>query len=105
MANNIPELDITEGELIKAINDLSQTAASGPDGFPAIFLKQCKEELAKPLVCMEYGIVPNDLKNCSITSIHKGGSCVIAANYRPVALAPHLIKVFEMSSGHTSHNI
>ena len=27
MVNNIPELDITEGELIKAINDLSQTAA------------------------------------------------------------------------------
>ena len=38
MANNIPELDIT-GELIKAIIDLSQTAASCPDGFPAIFLK------------------------------------------------------------------
>ena len=45
MANDIPELDISKEELIKAINDLAQTAAPGPDGFPAIFLKQCKEEL------------------------------------------------------------
>ena len=41
--NNIPDLQITEDNLVKAINELSQSAAPGPDGFPAILLKQCKE--------------------------------------------------------------
>ena len=100
MVKDISDLDITESELIKAINELSQTAAPGPDGFPAIFLKQCKEELAIPLCILwrksiENGIVPEDLKSCTITPIHKGGSRSIAANYRPVALTSHVIKIFE----------
>ncbi|XP_066935006.1 uncharacterized protein [Clytia hemisphaerica] len=75
----ISDLQVTEDDLIKAINDLSQTAASGPDGFPAIFLKQCKEELSIPLCILwrqslDKGIVPDGLKRCTITPIYKGGS-------------------------------
>eukprot|EP00111_Clytia_hemisphaerica_P005573 TCONS_00016170-protein len=96
----ISDLQVTEDDLIKAINDLSQTAAPGPDGFPATFLKQCKEELSIPLCILwrqslDKGIVPDEVKRCTITPIHKGGSRSLASNYRPVALTYHVIKIFE----------
>eukprot|EP00111_Clytia_hemisphaerica_P012670 TCONS_00037267-protein len=75
----ISDLQVTEDDLIKAINDLSHTAAPGPDGFPATFLKQCREELSVPLCILwrqslDKGIVPDELKRCTITPIYKGGS-------------------------------
>ena len=44
---------------------------------------------------MNKGIVPNELKQSTITPIHKGGSRSLAENYRPVALTSHVIKIFE----------
>ena len=38
--NSISPIEITEELFIKAIDELSQTAAPGPDGFPAILLKK-----------------------------------------------------------------
>ena len=35
------------------------------------------------------------LKTATVVPIHKGGSCGTPANYRPVALTSHLIKLFE----------
>ena len=66
----------------------------------AVFLKQCKEELSTPLCILwrqslDKGIVPDELKRSTITPIYKGGSRSLAANYRPVALTSHVIKIFE----------
>ena len=44
---------------------------------------------------MDKGIVPNELKQRTITPIHKGGNRSLAENYRPVALTSHVIKIFE----------
>ena len=52
--NIIPDLHVTEDEVIKcnkAINELSKTAAPGPDGIPAILLKQWKEKLSILFEC------------------------------------------------------
>ena len=94
------KLQFTEKDIIEAINELSQASAAGPDNFPAVLLKECKHELAKPLRKLwehsfQEGVVPTLLKECIITPIHKGGSKAEAANYRPIALTSHLIKIFE----------
>ena len=65
--NSMPPIVISEELFIKAIDELSPTAAPGPDGFPAILLKNCKTALAKPLVILwtksiEKGAVPDLLK-------------------------------------------
>ena len=91
---------ITPDDIKAAIDELRATAASGPDGFPSILLKQCKQELAVPLSIlwnksMETSYIPSSLKLNLITPNHKGGSKSIAANYRPVALTSHLIKIYE----------
>ena len=41
------------------------------------------------------GIIPQLLKTANIVPIHKGKSRGDPANYRPVALTSHLIKLFE----------
>ena len=100
---NIPtisDIDITEEDIIAAIDELSNTSASGPDGLTAIFLKKCKHSLSKPLCqlwrdCVDLGITPGTLKEAHIIPIHKGGHQGLAANYRPIALTSQIIKVFE----------
>ena len=100
---NEPELsdfDFSVDDLIEAISEISPTAAAGPDRFPAVLLKKCKEELAKPLYIiwrqsLDTGQVPQILKTAHIIPIYKGGCRGTPKNYRPVALTSHLIKVFE----------
>ena len=75
-------------------------SAPGFDGFPAILLKKCKEELCAPLTyiwkeSLREGSIPSTLKTAIITPIHKGGSKFSPERYRPVALTSHLIKIFE----------
>ena len=94
------DIDFTESDIIEAIDELSNNASAGPDGFPAILLKQLKTVLAKPLYLLwrhslDDSICPMKAKENSITPIHKSESTAIAANYRPVALTSHLIKIFE----------
>ena len=97
---SLSDMIFNESDIIHAIDELSPNAAPGPDRFPAILLKKCKEVLAKPLYIiwrysLDSGQIPPLLKWSVITPIHKGGKKDIAKNYRPVALTSHLIKVFE----------
>ena len=81
-------LDLSAEQLIKAIDELSCSAAPGPDNFPAVFLKNCKTELAKPhcklwTTSLCQGYVPYKLKSTIIIPTFKSGSKGKAANYRP----------------------
>ena len=75
-------------------------SAPGPDKFPSILLKQCKNELATPLYILwrkslDTGQVPKILKQQSIVPIYKKGSDAKPENYRPVSLTSHILKLFE----------
>ena len=99
-AIEINDVSFTEQDIIDAIDQLKNSSASGPDGLSTIFLKKCKTVIAKPLYCLwrkclDQGITPCILKEAHIIPIHKGGHQGLAANYRPVALTSHLIKIFE----------
>ena len=96
----LDDIYFTEEDIMKSIDEVANNAAPGPDGFPAVMLKTCKKELAKPLYILwrhslSTGEIANELKVSNITPIHKGGSRHIPKNYRPVALTSHLIKIFE----------
>ena len=63
-------------------------------------LKKFKHVLAKPLLAilrqsLGEGICPNQAKQSTITPLHKGKITPHAANYRPVTLTSHLVKIFE----------
>ena len=93
-------IHFTKEDIINAIDEITNTSAPGPDGFPAIFLKKCKDSLVTPLFilwnyCLDKGVIPMQLKHAIISPQYKGGSRSIPANYRPIALTSHLIKIFE----------
>ena len=94
------DIHFSEEDITKAINEISPTAAAGPDGYPAILLKQCCSSLSKPLYMLwrrslDTGQIPLLLKTAHVIPIHKGGNRGTAKNYRPIALTSHLIKIFE----------
>ena len=98
--DTLDDIEFTPEDVKQAISDISENAAPGPDGFPAILLRNCKDELAIPLhhiwrQCLDLGITPPSLKFSRIIPIHKGDSTAIPKNYRPVALTSHLVKIFE----------
>ena len=98
--SHLLDFEFSPEDIIKSIDDISSNAAAGPDGFPAIFLKQCKQEIAIPLynIWREYldlSITPSSSRTSNIVPIHKGDSTALASNYRPVALTSHLVKIFE----------
>merc|ERR1712066_815953 len=97
---DLNDIEITEEEILKAINDLEENSSTGPDGVSAILLKKVKEALAQPLALMlrksiDKGKIPDIFKLAYVTPIHKGGSRQKPEQYRPVSLTSHVMKVFE----------
>ena len=94
------DVHFTPDDIIEAIKELDPYSAA-PDGdIPAKVLCSCKEQLATPLMLMwsqsfETGTIPPSLKNQYITPVFKSGNRSDPANYRPVSLTSHLIKIFE----------
>ena len=75
-------------------------SSPGPDGVPAILIKECNHEIAPSLFyifqgSLEQGTVPESFKKAYITPIHKGGNQKEPKNFRPVALTSHLAKALE----------
>ena len=100
--SKLTDIVFSPSDIIEAIEDISPNAAPGPDGFPAIFLRNCKEELATPLYLIWRQSLdetadpcPTRVKQSLICPIHKGDSTALPKNYRPVALTSHLVKLFE----------
>ena len=96
----LSDVDFDKKDIVESIDELGFNSAPGFDGFPAILLKKCKEELCAPLTyiwkeSLREGSIPSTLKTAIITPIHKGGSKFSPERYRPVALTSHLIKIFE----------
>ena len=95
---NIPtigNIKIEECDIVEAIDELSHTSSSGPDGIPAILLKMCKDSIKKPLLLLyrkllDEGTVPASLKIAHIIPIHKGGSprsgCQLQPNITDISL-------------------
>ena len=94
------DLLFTEEDIQKAIDSIKPDAAAGPDGIPSTLLKACKTTISKPIFLLwsksfNEGIVPSYYKNSFISPLYKKGSRAQAANYRPVSLTSHIIKIFE----------
>ena len=93
-------LGITEECIVKAISEIKNDAAAGPDDFPVLLLKNCVSSLKTPIRTMwqkslDEGIVPQYYKESLVCPLFKKGDRAEAANYRPVSLTSHLIKTIE----------
>ena len=62
--SDLVDIDITEKDIIDAINDLDENSSAGPDEVPAIFLKKTKNTIPKPLKfilrkSLDEGVIPD----------------------------------------------
>ena len=94
------DVTFSEEDIIDAITELSPYSACPDDDIPAKILCECKAPLSTPLLLLwrsslDQGVVPSCLKQQSITPIFKKGDRTAPANYRPVSLTSHVIKIFE----------
>ena len=94
------EFVLKEEDIISAIAKIPKDSTSGPDGIPAILLKNYAKELAYPIKLIwsesfHLGIVPQFYKDTCITPLFKKGDRARAFNYRPVTLTSHVIKIYE----------
>ena len=96
----LKDIMFTRRHMEEACKELKPASSPGPDGFPSVLLKVAKKELSKPLslllrASLDQGKIPPDLLLVQVSPIHKGGSRALPANYRPVALTSHVMKLFE----------
>ena len=74
--HSLSDIDFTKQDIIDAIDELSNNSASGPDGVTSVLLKQCKDQLSKPLYILwrnflNLGVTPEDLRTAHIIPIFK----------------------------------
>ena len=91
---------VCEEDIINAISEIAADSACGPDGVPAVLLKSCATELAVPIALLwnesfRNGTVPEFYKQTFVSPLFKKGDRAKAANYRPVALTSHVVKIYE----------
>ena len=87
-------------DIAHAIDKLRINAAPGEDEVPVILLKNCRDSISLPLFLLwkhsfESGTINQSYRSQLIAPIFKGGSKLDPANYRPVSLTSHIIKIFE----------
>ena len=96
----LEDFTFTRQDIISAIKEIGEYSSSGDDDIPAIVLKNCAEEISYPILLiwqdsLQSGYIPQNYKNQIITPVFKKGSKAIPANYRPISLTSHIIKIFE----------
>ena len=87
-------------EVRRELRNLNPSKATGPDGIPAIVLKECADDLARPLsmlfsLCFRNACQPASWKIANVVPIFKKNSKSLPNNYRPVSLLPIISKIME----------
>lgn len=96
----VDQVELDANELLELMKGLDVGKAMGPDGVSGWVLKECAEELLKPIYeivkcSLDSGKVPTDWKRANIVPIYKGGNKEEPLNYRPVSLTSILCKMCE----------
>ncbi len=96
----LSDVIFTVDGVLDAIKETGKFSAPGPDKFPALILRECKDVLAPHIaklwqMSFDTSNIANMFRSQCITPIYKKGSRAVASNYRPVSLTSHLIKLCE----------
>lgn len=97
--DDILDKEISEREIVKAINKMKDGKAAGNDGILSEMLKNCKQVIVpflfkyfNAMFCRGY--FPRKWSEATIVPLHKKGDTNIPDNYRGISLLSILSKVF-----------
>ena len=98
MHNNLNELNFTQSDVQKILQNLKPDNAQGLDGMHPRVLKELNTELAKPLYVLfwkilEYQQIPTAWREGQIIPIFKIGDKSSVSNYCPVCLTSVISKL------------
>ena len=100
--NDLAFVPITMDELMKGFDKLKEDKAPGPDGIPVEGIKYADPKLlCQILLCFNaflmHGFLPESFMCSSITPVIKDnkGNIASISNYRPIAVASVISKLFE----------
>ena len=100
---------INESLVVKTLQGLKASKASGLDNISPRMLKDAAVVVAKPLTrivieSLSEGTVPSEWKNAKITLLYKKGMPTDMDNYRPISVLPVVSKVLERVVHHQLHS-
>lgn len=100
VASAITSVQFTPQKVADATKSLKNDSSPGPDGIPAVFLKNCSEGLGLPLSrvmndSLRMGKVPDIWKESIVIPIYKKGDRFLPENYRPISLTCNSCKLME----------
>ena len=95
----LEDIEFTCEDITAAIKEIGEFSACGDTDIPSVILKNCADELSYPIMLiwkhsMDNGWISPAFKTQIITPVFKKGSKAKAANYRPISLTSHIIKIF-----------
>lgn len=100
-STNIIDLQLTTGsEVLKRIDEIKSSSATGPDKIPVKFLKNYKEQVSNALSSLINNSIiaeayPDELKESMVTPVYKEGDKRDCGNYRPVSVPTAISKIYE----------
>ena len=99
-SDGIESIVLNPAKILKQLQDLNISKACGPDDFHPKFLKECAEDIYKPLhslFCksLQQGELPLDWKKANVSCIYKKGPKCEPGNYRPISLTSVVCKLLE----------
>jgi hypothetical protein len=97
---DMPNIPITESEIICTIKSLKSKNSSGHDGISNRILKVCGQYIGKPLACiynisLKEGKFPDRLKYSMVVLVFNSGDRSQIVNYKPISLLTGFSKIFE----------
>lgn len=96
----IDSIEISITDVFNLLNNLNTRTSPGPDGIPAVFLRNCSSQLTIPLhhifnCSLEQGYFPILWKASFVKPILKSGDPHNIANYRPISVLNACAKLFD----------